>query len=171
MRLNRHNVLSEVSRAYTQPVMTNVHRSAYVEAMVHLALRDSGWRRMEPWDSWDCERDGVRLEVKQSAAGQSWQTVRRSPPRFDIAPRTRYWDGNREVYQLGRHADIYVFAWHGERRETADQRDPNTWEFYVVAESDLPAQQTIGLTTLRSLSTPCRIEQMAARVMHVLVDR
>ncbi len=171
MRVNHRNVLEEVSRAYRQEVMTNVHRSAYVEAMVYLALQDCGWRRMEAWDSWDCERDGVGLEVKQSAAAQSWTSQRRSPPRFDIAARKSYWDGNKEVNQPGRHAVIYVFAWHGEPSEAADQRDPNSWEFYVVLESELPDQKSIGLTPLRSLSTPCRIDHLATRVTLVLANR
>ena len=156
--MNHLNVLSEVSRAYKQRVMNNVHRSEYVEAMVFLALRDSGWTRQMPWEWWDLEHEsGVRLEVKQSAAAQGWGTESKSPPRFDIAAR-----------QSIRHARIYVFAWHGGRLAAADQRDPNTWDFYVVAESDLPAQQTIGLAALRSLSTPCRIEHLADRVLHLL---
>ena len=140
--------------------MTNIHRSDYAEAMVYLALRDSGWKRMEPWELWDLQNDsGVKLEVKQGAAAQSWRGFPPSSPRFDIAPR----DG------FGRSAHIYVFAWHGEGYETADHRDPNEWEFYVVAEGDLPVKQkTIGLTKLRSLSTPCRIEHLATRVLHCI---
>ena len=98
--------------------------------MVYLALRDSGWKRMEPWELWDLQNDsGVKLEVKQGAAAQSWRGFP-SSPRFDIAPR----DG------FGRSAHIYVFAC-GEGYETADHRDPNEWEFYVVAEGDLPVKR------------------------------
>ena len=65
----------------------SVRRSEYVEPIVALALKDSGWTRMTPWDSWDCEHEsGSRLEVKQSAVAQGWGTERSSPPRFDIAP-------------------------------------------------------------------------------------
>ena len=35
----------------------SVRRSEYVEAIVALALKDSGWTRMTPWDSWDCEHE------------------------------------------------------------------------------------------------------------------
>ncbi|MDE0342854.1 MAG: hypothetical protein OXK82_06785 [Deltaproteobacteria bacterium] len=160
------SVLSEVSRTYDRRVMNNVHRSEYVEAIVALALKDSGWKRMTPWDSWDCEHESrVRLEVKQSAFAQGWGE-RNSLPRFDIAPRTGYWinDGGQWVDQTGRHADIYVFAWHGERRDTADQRDPGAWEFYVVLERDLPTQKTIGLAAIRSRAAPRGVEELAVAV-------
>ena len=165
--MNHLNVLEEVSRAYTRRVMTNVHRSAYVEAMVFLALRDSGWRRMDPWELWDLERDCDRLEVKQAAAAQAWGGFPPSSPRFDIAPRSEHMQGNQLVYKRGRTANIYLFAWHGEDRGIADQRDPTAWEFYVVPEGCLPpCQKTIGLTPLSHLSTPCRIEHLAGRVSH-----
>ena len=162
-------VLEEVSRTYNRRVMNNVHRSHYVEAIVALVLRDSGWRRMTPWDSWDCEHESlVRLEVKQSAFAQGWGRNRSSAPRFDIAPRTGYWegDGARWVEQMGRHAEIYVFAWHEESSETADQRDPGGWKFYVVQEPTLPAKQkTIGLNELqRRKMSPCGVEGLAAAV-------
>ena len=60
----------------------------------------------------------------------------------------------------GRPADLYVFAWHGERRDRyADQRDANQWVFFVVAERDLPKnRKSIGLKELESISALCRIE-------------
>ena len=148
-------------------MMNNVHRSEYVEAIVALALKGSGWKRMTPWDSWDCEHEaGVRLEVKQSAFAQGWGRERSSPPRFDVAPRTRYWDYEKQasVDQTGRHADIYVFAWHGEAWDTADQRDPVSWEFHVVLERELPPQKTIGLAAIRILVEPCGVNDLAVTV-------
>lgn len=158
-------VLDEVSRPYKQRVMNNVHRSEYVEAIVALPLRASGWTRTAPWDSWDFEHgSGVRLEVKQSAAAQAWKSAgRRSPARFDICPRTGYWDEDGDwVPKPGRHADLYVFAWHGDDESTADQRDPGRWEFYVVAERDLPEQKSIALKDLQDLTSPCGIDALAA---------
>lgn len=164
-------MLAEVTRSYEQRVMNNVHRSEYAEAIVALALRDAGWMRMKPWDGWDCQHEsGLRLEVKQSAAAQTWRNgENRTPPRFDIAPRKGFWGKEeRWVSQPGRHADIYVFAWHGEPRKKADQRDPARWEFYVIAERALPGEQkTINLTALRNIAEPCRVENLAATVeMH-----
>ena len=160
-------VLEEVSRPYKRRVMNNVHRSEYVEAIVALRLESSGWTRKAPWDSWDFEHEsGVRLEVKQSAAAQAWESAgRRSPARFDIRPRTGYWsEGGDWVPTPGRHADLYVFAWHGDDESKADQRDPGSWELYVVAECDLPEQKSIGLKVLQDLTSPCRIDALAAAV-------
>ena len=64
----------------------------------------------------------------------------------------------------GRHADNYVFAWHGAPRETADQGDPRSWEFYVVPERDLPEQQSITLKAVQGLTAPCGIDGLAAAV-------
>jgi len=161
-------VLEEVSRPYKKRVMNNVHRSEYVEAIVALALKASGWTRKTPWDSWDLEHEsGTRLEVKQSAAAQAWKSPeRQSPARFDIAPRTGYWDDKEEcwVRKPGRHADLYVFAWHGADGDTVDQREAGSWEFYVVAERDLPEQQSIALKVLQDLTSPCRIDALAGAV-------
>lgn len=166
--LSRSSVLAEVSRRYNQPVMNNVHRSEFVEALVALALRDSGWTRKAPWDAWHFENEsGVRLKLKHSAAAQSWGSGEiRSAPRFDIAPVKQYWDeeGGRYVDHDGRPAEIYVFAWHGAAREKADQGDPSSWEFYVVAERDLPEQKSIALAAIRSLTSACDVGRLAAKV-------
>ena len=163
-------VLEEVSRPYKQRVMNNVHRSEYVEAIVALALKASGWMRKAPWDPWDFEHEsGVRLEVKQSAAAQAWESGgRQSPARFDIRPRTGYWDEDGDwVSKAGRHADLYVFAWHGDDESTADQRDSGSWEFYIVAECELPEQKSIALKALQDLASPCGIDALAAAVGEV----
>ena len=160
-------VLEEVSRPYRQRVMNNVHRSEYVEAMVALALKASGWMRKAPWDPWDFENEsGVRIEVKQSAAAQAWKGAgRQSSARFDIRPRTGYWDEDGDwVSKPGRHADLYVFAWHGDDKSTADHRDSRRWEFYVVAKRDLPEQKSMTLKVLQDLTSPCGIDALAAAV-------
>ena len=165
-------VLEEVSRQYKERVMNNVHRSEYVEAIVALALEAGGWTRTEPWDSWDFEHEsGVRLEVKHSAAAQAWKSPEReSPARFDIAPRTGYYDEEGDwIPKPGRHADIYVFAWHGADKSTADQRDAGSWEFHVVAKRDLPEQKLIALTPLQDLASPCGIDALAAAVAQWLI--
>lgn len=169
--VSRAAILAEVSRSYEQKVMNNVHRADYVEAIVALALRESGWTRREPWDARDFENElGVRLEVKQSAAAQSWGSGEiPSLPRFDIGPRTGYWDDKAGCWvpQPGRHANIYVFAWHEEAWETADQRDTTSWEFYVVSESELPEQKTIRLAAIRDLASRSDVEGLPAAVAKV----
>ena len=116
--------------------------------MVAVAL-GSGWRWVGDWEKWDLVRcsDGVRVEVKQSAAMQPWweldETPKPSKPVFDIAP-----------HKGKRHADIYVLAWHPLYDEKiADHRRVEQWEFYVVAEKNLRAdQKTISLGPLTLLN-------------------
>ena len=143
-------ILATLMRQYDKPIMNNVYRGDYVECLVVFTLGTDWWLTWShgwDWAAWDCQHtSGARLEVKQSAARQSWDRetpARRRAPQFDIAPRTGYWtqDGSRWVNSSGRPADLYVFAWHGERRDGyADHRDPDQWLFFVVAEQDLPRE-------------------------------
>ena len=155
--------------------MNNVHRAHFVECMIALALGQEWqltWQNDWDWAAWDIESEsGVRLEVKQAAARQTWDRdapARKRSPRFDIAPRTGYWtrDGSRWVERPGRAAQIYVFAWHGESRvELCDQRNAEQWLFYVVREECLPVdQKSIGLKALEELVAPCRVEELQSSV-------
>ncbi len=171
--LSPASVLAEVGRTYDQPVMNNIRRSEYVEALLALALDGSGWTRKEPWEAWHFENEsGGRLKIKQSAATQSWGGDRDlgASPRFSIAPAKGYWDDKQGLWvpEAGRHADVYVFAWHGGTGETADQRDPASWEFYVIAERDLPEQKSIALTAIRGVTSACDVGRLPAVVDAVL---
>ena len=165
--MHKH-VLDLLIRRYDRPIMNNLQRGDYVECMIAWTLGEE-WRLTSEdgwdWAAWDCEHvaSGVRLEIKQSAARQSWdggaQRLRRSP-RFDIAPRKGYWpkDGSAWVSDPGRQADVYAFAWHGEVDEHADHRDPDQWRFFVVSEQHLPAgQKSIGLGELRKIAVSCGV--------------
>ena len=168
------DVVREVTRAYQAPVMNNVHRSEYVEAIVAVALTESGWSRTTPWDSWDFVHESkFRMEVKQSAAAQAWSPSRASsPPRFDIRARSGYWDQSGMWRSSpGRHADVYVFAWHEAAGKSADQREPMSWQFYVILERDLPDQKTIGLNAIRRLAQPCRADRLHARLAAAMGQR
>lgn len=161
---------------FDKPVMNNVCRGDYVECMVVLSLGRGWaltWQRGWEWAPWDCEHDnGARLEIKQSAARQSWdadQIASRRSPAFDIAPRTGRFsrDGSEWIDAPGRPADVYVFAWHGEReRGVADHRDPQQWQFYVSPERELPdGQKRIGLRRLREIVSPCRLSGLRAAIL------
>ncbi len=164
-------ILDTLMRRYDTPVMSNVYRADYVECLVVLALGTDWWLTWErgwDWAAWDIQHiSGARLEVKQAAARQSWDREKRAPyrsPRFDVAPRTGYWteDGSRWVDCPGRPADIYVFAWHDERREGyADHRDPRQWLFFAVGEQHLPRNgKSIGLKRLGAIVSPRRIADL-----------
>ena len=159
----------ELLRPYDEPVMSNIRRADYVEAIVAMTLRSAGWSRNSSWSSWDFQHgeSGCRMEVKQSAARQRWG--RSKPARFDIAPRTGFWDEYDEWHdEPGRHAHVYVFAWHPDAEPSADQREPMNWLFYVVLERDLPDQKSIGLNWIRARATPCQADELRAALDHAI---
>lgn len=169
MKPSAIDLSKELLRAYNEPVMSNIRRADYVEAIVAMTLRSAGWSRNSSWSSWDFQHrgSGCRMELKQSAARQRWG--RSKPARFDIAPRTGYWDEN-DIWheEPGRHADVYVFAWHPDAEPSADQREPLSWEFYVVLERDLPEQKSIGLNWIRDRAKPCRADELHAELGAVI---
>jgi hypothetical protein len=109
----------------------------------------------------------LRIQVKQSAARQSWHKGECPPPRprFSIAHKTgRYEGGVTWVEERSRNADIFIFAWHPLTAPEADHRDPEQWEFYVVAEAALPKQSSISLTGLQQLSPSLSFDALAPGV-------
>jgi hypothetical protein len=146
-------------RFINQRVIINVFRASHVEAMIARALGDT-CRLTNGWEAWDLEHcaTGLRLEVKQSAAMQTWQgSDSKSPPSFDIAARKWQYIGTeaRKVEPPQRLADIYIFAWHGDDSERCDQRDPDQWRFLVSTSDDLPrGQKSISRGSLTSRFGP-----------------
>jgi hypothetical protein len=156
-------------------LIQNQYRSAYIEAMIEPYLAPDGWRYVgDGWSGWDFER-GVnvedRLEVKQSAAQQTWSEARNVATRgaFDIAARTGYYSegGTKYANIPGRCAGIYVLAWNPVFGADTDHRDPNQWEFYVVSASMLPeGQRTISLSKIKKLVAAVKIGDLAAQCNH-----
>jgi len=145
-----------------RPLVTNAFRGLLVEAILAQVL-EPDWRWCsEDWSSHDFENNaGVRLEVKQSAALQSWNTEASTPSygRFDIAPRKVRWDGSTRIAETGRCASIYVFAWHPETDPAkADHRLAEQWQFFAVAERMLPMQRTISCKKIEVLAKPVAID-------------
>ena len=170
-------------RFYSQPLIDNVYRGDYVETLILFALGE-GWKPVGGWGSWDLEKGngGVRLEVKQSAAKQPVQphykqsdSPQSSPP-FRIEPKTYYYTNSTDAAvrvdlpkgERVRPADIYIFAWHPETDSaTADHRQPEQWEFYVVPEHRLPDQKSISLNPLKNLAAAVTYAELAAKVTAV----
>ena len=176
-----HRLVSErlIERVYHQALISNVERGAYVECMIELALSEirPSWRLTDTWHAWDLEQHetGARIEVKQSAARQTWSsaTEASSRPSFDIAPRSGYYvDGGDqwvESPEPRRFADLYVFAWHDEADpRVADHRLHSQWQFFVVPEQDLPQQKRISLNPLRERVDSCSYDQLAERTQAAL---
>ena len=164
------------ARLFDTPIIENHYRSAFVEAMIEPRLAVSGWRYTGgAWGGWDFEhQDSTRLEVKQSAAQQTWSAGRklRTRPTFDIARRTGYYSQGASSWTPtpGRPAHLYVFAYHDGYGPEADHRDPQQWDFYVVPATVLPeGQKTISLAKIVGLivaneAMPVGIDQLPASV-------
>jgi len=104
---------------FDQLVISNLYLPHYVERMIALALGEGFELVSADWSGWDIESsDGVRIEVKQSAAWQTWSDVTGEPKPsrsvYDISAPTGHWiDGGATwVAKAGRQAHLYVFAWH-----------------------------------------------------------
>ena len=112
--------------AFGRPLITNVLRGHVVEAIVACALEPDWTWCSQDYASWDFEHPGgLRLEVKQSAARQSWATSDKpSACSFDIAERKGRWEGAVWIDEPGRAAHIYIFAHHPIAESEADHRDP-----------------------------------------------
>ena len=179
-----HEPLSQylLGRFYGQPLIANSYRGDYVEGLILFAL-GAGWKQTPEWGSWDLEReDGVRVEVKQSAALQSWHRstgIKKPSPSFAIAPPAGYYtDSTDAAVWVGidpeepdfiRAADLYIFAWHPETDPAiADHRRAEQWQFFVVSETPLTerhgTQTTIGLNPVKELATAATYDQLAATV-------
>ena len=168
--MNKDQILRRIQSIFDVPVMQNNFRGLWAEMMV-AELLGPNWKHVgTDWMAWDIERaDGRKIEVKQSAAHQSWG-ISTSAPRFSItAPKGYYPDGKR--YQVNpegnRLADLYIFAWH----EGKDQRLPSEWQFYVVQSNDLPEnQKSIGLGTIKRLATEVTADDLLGQVEKLLHD-
>jgi hypothetical protein len=159
--------------AFGRPLVQNNLRAVVVEAMVDLALPED-WRWCSAdWAGWDFEHaDGTRLEIKQSAARQTWAAPRNpGQRRFDVAPRQGRWEGSVWIEEPGRHAHLYLFADHSVADDTADHRNPTQWVFYAVAASELPVARTVSLKRIELLTKPCRYAELAAVIERLRSDR
>ena len=167
-------VAKAADAAFGRPLVTNVLRAQLVEAMIALVLEPAWHWCGADYAPCDFEReDGLRPEVKQSAARQSWNTDKPSKAIFDVAARTGRNEANGWVEKYGRAAHLYVFAHHPLFDDTADHRDPAQWQFYVVPTADLPeiypqrsppVQQRIALSTIRTMTSFVPIYELAETV-------
>ena len=142
-------------------LIVNTLRGRYIESAVTLATPTI--RRMLPVDCWGwdaCDPRGLRLEVKHAAALQAWPTQIQKCS-FKIAGRREYFDptigGKMIPTQLTRYAQIHIFAHHPRDDGSADQREIDQWDFYLVATGELPEMtgkpgQAISLLDVRHLA-------------------
>lgn len=155
-------------RLFGAPLLRNSIRGELVEEMVAMAL-EPGWRLCaDDWAACDLMQVGgpLRIQVKQSAARQSWHRDGGPPPRprYSIEHKIGRYEGATWFAEPGRNAEIFVFGWHGETSPSADHRDPAQWRFYVVPESALPAQRSLSLAALSRLTEPVEVGELAEAV-------
>ena len=153
-------------RFYGRKLIGNTWRGTYAECLVYSALRrsaqETGWRPSGEWDPWDLENgEGIHLQVKQSAAWQSWEN-----PKGPGKPHAMSF--NIHPGEKGRQTHIYVFAWHPESDpDIADHRDTGQWRFCVMPEDELPEPeigqktQRISLNRLKELA-----DSVGAKTVH-----
>lgn len=166
-------VVTKASDAlFGQPLVTNVVRGHLVEAIVSLALEPDWKWCASDYASWDFEnQEGLRLEIKQSALRQTWAKPAHGKVRtsFDIKPRAGRWEGTDFIKELGRSADIYVFAFHPIADESADHRCPQQWRFFAVATDDLPGTQRISLKQVEERAQGVSFFQLCDEVQRLVV--
>ena len=160
----KDRILNSIVSQYDRKLIQNDLRGVYAEHMVAALLGDEWCPACENWGPWDLQhQDGCKLEVKQSAARQTW-TAEEIPAengaRFGIRAPKGYYEGIRWTKSSGRLANIYVFAWQASSDDSTDHRDPAQWAFYVVKSDDLPDQKSIGLKGLNRLTSPVSFDQL-----------
>lgn len=154
--------------AFGRPIITNTLRGLVAEAIIAAALEPEWTWCAADYASWDFERaDGKRLEVKQSAARQSWSTDTPSRCSFDIAPRKGRWENEGWVDEPGRAADLYVLAHHPMFDDSADHRDPMQWRFYVIASDRLPDTKRISHSRASRLTDAVGFEELRSGVQAI----
>ncbi len=167
-------------RVFGKPLVSNMYRGLVAEVLVNSVLApDWEWCAAD-WHGWDfVHNDGTKLEVKQSAALQTWSEEGRvTSCAFGIAAAKGYFTGDSWYKEQGRPASIYVFAHHpGVEPGTVDHRDAQQWQFYVLPVHVLPpSARSIGLKPVAAISSklwksidenrpsPCKIEYLADAV-------
>ena len=154
------------------PLIRNSIRGELVEEMVAVALEPDWSLCGGDWGSCDLSQVGgpLRIQVKQSAARQSWHADWCPPPRptYSIATKTGRWEEPNWIAEPSRNAEIFIFAWHPVADATADHREPAQWLFHVVPETALPPQKSISLAVLQRLVAPASFGELRAAVNAVL---
>ena len=152
------------ARAFGDQVIQNDFRSIVAETTVESALGPDWRSRSGDWLGWDFEhRDQTRLQVKQSAVRQTWTAPK-------PGSRGGYYVGSEWHPKSGRHADIYVFAYHAVADASADQLDLKQWVFYVVSAERRPPSKTIGLARITGLASATTWEGLFAAAGQVRLE-
>ena len=173
-----HKVISRIVRRHDRAIMTDEHRQEYVVCLVAELLApdwNSPWIKGHDWAPWDLEHpSGARIQIKQSAAREPWDAGRKvlmGTSWFNIARPNLAMSLDRDpIEPPDRLAEIYVFAWHGEKREqVADHRAPEQWRFLVIPTKGIRANlRHIGLHNLEEITDAVGFESLLEAVRETL---
>ena len=171
-------IISSIVGRHDRAIMTDEHRQEYIVCLVAELLAPDWtppWTKGHDWALWDLEHgSGARIRIKQSAAREPWNAGRRVDTRtswFSIALPDLFMSPEGEfIPPPDRLAEIFIFAWHGETRETAaDHRAPEQWGFLVVPAKSLRANlRSIGLHELEEITDAVGSESLAGAVREIL---
>ena len=173
MKSGRRRVLSNLfDRLYGGPIIRNDLRGELVEEIVGMALAPEWKLCGSDWGACDLqhEKSGLKIQVKQSAARQSWASGNTGYclPRYSIAAKIGRYEGADWISDAGRNADIFIFAWHDATGAGCDHADPQQWKFYVIAEKALPAQKSLGLNQIGRLARTVEFASLKTAVQAVM---
>ncbi len=138
-------------------IVGNTERGKLAEFIVAMALGITESISVA-WNKYDLlSKEGIRIEVKNSAYLQSWDQQSLSKIRFSIKP-TYGWDSVTNEYdtEKKRQSDVYVFCVLKHKDQaTINPLDLSQWEFYVLSTATLnkavPGQKTISLKSLLNI--------------------
>lgn len=148
-------------------LVDNRNRGIFAEWLVGQALGaiEDRSSRVE-WDAWDLDYQGAGIEVKASGLSQSWNRCEASKrPTFGIAVPKSVWHAETDSWYPNdkgtRPADVYVFCLHVPvPANNENVADPKKWKYWVISaqtlDEKLGTQQTVGTSTLDSLTDPIR---------------
>ncbi len=145
--------LGDFWRWSASDLVSNIIRGVLAEYLVACDLGIASNTR-EPWQSYDLEKNEIKIEVKSAAYVQSWTQEELSSILFNIRP-TRAWnpDNNKLDPEVKRQADVYVFCLlaHQEKKDI-QPLNLDQWEFYVMPTKQLrPDRKSISLKALLDL--------------------
>lgn len=147
----RDDVIAMVAEnMYSDRILNNSHRGDVVEMIVLSAL-GSDWRLVGlGWHPWDLQRgngeDRIRIQVKHCAALQLWGPTKRLQLNFGWKKKVAEYffrdNPGEDIESQGWFCDVFVFGLHRDKdKDSADQVDPNQWEFLVIPVIELKEGQ------------------------------
>lgn len=154
--------------------LSNRNRSIFAEFLVGAALGAVGRPRQE-WTATDLEWEGLKIEVKSSAACQSWAQKR--PFRISFSVRKAMgWDAEtgESAEAATRSADVYVFCHFTETDSAEAHRsvlDARKWDFHVVSmvkiDAELGEAKSVSLKGVQRVAERCGVGELRTTVRRV----